>query len=119
MLDSGAYVRHLRRARSLYLARRNNLTRALKTAFDDVHLFGASGGAHLLWLLPPQFPDAATMQSLARARGVGIYTTSSGGAHDFGGNAYSERGVVFGFAPVSEKQIWEAVSRIAMGIDDY
>ncbi|MBT5241636.1 MAG: PLP-dependent aminotransferase family protein [Rhodospirillaceae bacterium] len=112
MIESGSYMRHLRRTRSIYLGNRNNLIRALKTAFDDVQLYGEDGGAHLMWKLPPHFPNASALREKSLQAGVGIYTTNTGDAHDFGGNGFFDRGVMLGYSSLSEKQVWESVSRI-------
>lgn len=117
-MSSGGYARHLRKARSLYLSRRNNLVNAMKTAFDQVSLHGTSGGTHVLWELPEGFPDAFALRDAAAKRGVGIYTVNSANAALLGENEILARCVVLGYSSVSEKQIWEATSRIYAAVNE-
>lgn len=118
-ITSGGYARHLRKTRSLYLSRRNNLVNAMKTAFDHVSLLGTSGGTHVFWELPDHFPDAYALRAAAAERRVGIYTVDTGGAAVLGPNDILGRGIVMGYSAISEKQIWEATSRIFSAVREF
>lgn len=117
-IRSGAYGNHLRRIRQLYCERRDCLVEALHRHFGDVRLSGLESGMHLAWHLPEQFPDAPELQALALRKGVGVYSLSSGAAHDYGGCDYSDRTVVLGFSSLDEHRIRAGIQGIADALAD-
>lgn len=108
-LSSGHFYRHLRRARTLYKARRDRLKSALEKHFGPVKLYGSESGLHVVWRLPPDSRPAPEIEQLARSCGVGVYALNSGAAYDFDGSARQDL-LVLGYSSVSELKIDKAVS---------
>lgn len=118
-IASGAYDTHLRKIRRTYLARRDCLIDSLRNHFGDVALSGTDSGMHLAWHLPAHFPSAPELQGLAAERGVGVYSLRSGAAHDFGGCAYSESTLFFGYSCLDETRIRAGIGRVADALRDW
>jgi len=118
MMRSGSYAAHLSRIRPQYRARRDALLAALHRYFGLADVSGAEGGLHVFWRLPPDFPDAVTVEAQARRMRVGVYAIASGGAHDARDTIFSRRGLILGYAALAPKQIEEGVSRLAKVIED-
>ncbi len=118
MMRSGSYAAHLSRIRPQYRARRDALLAALHRYFGLAEVSGEEGGLHLFWQLPPDVPDAATVEVQARRVRVGVYALASGGAHDARGTVFSRRGLILGYAALAPKQIEEGVARLAKVIED-
>ena len=110
---SGAYARHLRRLRQMYLSRRNVALAALERHFGPVEVVGTESGMHFVWRLPDGFPAAGDIELRALDVGVGVYTLSTGAAHHFGGRAASDRHLVLGYAALSETEIDLGIARLA------
>ena len=113
----GHFDRHLRRLRQIYKARRDCLVAALQSNFDAPVIEGAESGLHLVWRLPPGFPNAREVQSMARERGIGVYAFSSGAAYDFDADA-QDHAIVFGYSSLNETQIEEAIQRLCQMLDE-
>jgi GntR family transcriptional regulator / MocR family aminotransferase len=118
MMRSGSYAAHLSRIRPQYRARRDALLAALHRYFGLADVSGEDGGLHLFWQLPPDFPDAATVEVQARRVRVGVYAMASGGAFDGRDTVLSRRGLILGYAALAPKQIEEGVARLAKVIED-
>ena len=112
-MRSGSYAAHLSRIRPQYRERRDCLLAALHRYFGLVEVSGEDGGLHIFWQLPPDFPDAATVEALARRVRVGVYTLANAGAHDARDTMFSRRGLVLGYAALTPKQIEEGIARLA------
>lgn len=112
-MTSGAYGRHLRRVRQLYLSRRNAMLRALQRHFGESEVVGAEAGMHLVWRLPRHLPDAAEIEARALTVGVGVYTLNSGAALNLTDPSFSDRHLVLGFAALSECEIELGIARLA------
>jgi len=67
-LTSGHYDRHVRRARSVYRARRDRLVAALAHELPDLAIEGVAAGVHVLLRLPPDIDDATVAEAAHRAR---------------------------------------------------
>ena len=109
-MRSGSYVRHLRRIRAIYKARRDVLVGGLRQVFADVELCGKHGGMHLAMRLPSG--DAEAFERRAAEAGVGVYTPASGGAFITPGNPRGRDTLLFGFAALPEAAIRIAVERL-------
>ena len=114
----GEFATHLRRIRRTYLARRDCLVAALRERFDDVDLLGLEGGMHIAWRLPLHFPPAEQLESLARRRGVAVYSAASGAVYCDSANELIRRVVLLGYSSLSERQIREGVTRIAAALSE-
>ena len=115
-ISNGAYNKHLRRIRRVYINRRDTLTEALNKHFGEVNLSGLEGGMHIVWHLPDYFPNASEMKKIAEDVGIGIYTLESGAAHEFGKKEYNNRTLMLGYSSISEDKIQEGIKRIATAL---
>lgn len=110
---SGAYARHLRRLRQMYLSRRNAALAALERHFGSIDVAGTESGMHFVWRLPNGFPPAREIEERALKVGVGVYTLSSGAAHSFGTQDEADCHLVLGYAALSETEIDLGIARLA------
>jgi GntR family transcriptional regulator/MocR family aminotransferase len=117
-IESGGYVAHLARLRTVYRDSRDMLLAALTRQFGEVDVSGAASGLHLLWHLPPGVPEAATLEALARQARVGIYPLSAAGVFDRWGSALTRRAVVLGYAALTPRQIADGIARLSDAVDD-
>ena len=116
-ISSGAYVKHLRRIRHVYVRRRDCLVDALNRCFGNVKLFGLEGGTHLVWEIPQHLPDASQIKQIAEDLGMGIYTIESATACEFGNKKYNKRNLIFGYSSVPEDKIVEGIARLANALE--
>lgn len=114
-IGRGAFDRHLRRIRQSYGQTRAALLDAMATHFGSANILGAAGGMHVMWRLPPDYPDAAEVASIAAAQGVGIYTVTQAGAHEFEPQR-SVRDLVLGYSLLTPEAAQEGIARIARGL---
>jgi len=98
LLGSGAYQRHLRRARLVYLRRRRALLDALATALPGVRVGGVAAGLHLVVPVPGPAAEAAAVAGL---RAVGVPADPLGGTS----SGRAGHGVVVGTARVREGDV--------------
>ena len=110
---SGAYARHLRRLRQMYLSRRNATLAALERHFGPIDVAGAESGMHFVWRLPDGLPPAHEIEERALKVGVGVYTLDSGAAHRFGPHEAADRHLVLGYAALAETEIDLGIARLA------
>jgi GntR family transcriptional regulator/MocR family aminotransferase len=115
-ISSGSFDTHLRRIRQAYLDRRDALIHALRRHFGEVDLRGIEGGMHLVWHLPPDFPNAVQVEQIARQHGVGIYAFESGGAYAFPGAEGADRVLMIGYSSLTEHQIEEGIGELAKAL---
>jgi len=80
MIDSGAYVRHVRRVRTVYRARRDALLAALGHHAPDVRVTGVSAGLHV-YLAQLGLPAASRAGAALAARGLAAQVVPDGPAH--------------------------------------
>jgi GntR family transcriptional regulator/MocR family aminotransferase len=109
-LKSGLFDRHLRRIRQLYKSRRDCLRDSLERYFGKVEIYGADGGLHVVWRLPPGSPDAEVVELAARKKGLGLYALHSGAAYSFGKSRQDL--VVLGYSSVKERDIERPIKRL-------
>ncbi|NDO89940.1 MocR-like pyridoxine biosynthesis transcription factor PdxR [Cellulosimicrobium composti] len=98
LLGSGAYQRHLRRARLVYLRRRRALLDALATALPGVRVGGVAAGLHLVVPVPGAAAEAAAVAGL---RAAGVPAEPLGGTS----SSLAGHGVVVGTARVREGDV--------------
>jgi GntR family transcriptional regulator / MocR family aminotransferase len=104
---TGELDRHLRRMRRLYQSRRVALLDALSTHCPDWTVLGAAAGLHLV-AIPPTHVDIAGVVQRAAEHSVRLYPLS-----DYAPDDPTRRGLIFGYARLLERDIAEAVRRIA------
>ncbi|AOY96025.1 GntR family transcriptional regulator [Cupriavidus sp. USMAA2-4] len=77
-LRSGAFARHLRRARAAYQQRRDRVLQCLREAVGEAALrvSGEQAGFHFVWWLPPGLDEAAVLAA-ARAHGLRLESLSA------------------------------------------
>lgn len=115
-MQGGGFMRHLRRARQQYAARRNVLIERLQARFGNVELIGADAGTHIAWRLPSSLVPAHNTKSIARARNIGVYTVQSGGGHEYNGSKFESNWLLLGYASLSENQIRAGIDRLTDAI---
>ncbi|QJW37655.1 PLP-dependent aminotransferase family protein [Cellulosimicrobium protaetiae] len=98
LLASGAYQRHLRRARLVYQRRRRVLLDALGRAVPGLEVGGVAAGLHLVVRLPGEAAERAAVDGLLAA-GVPVEPLSGTGV------GRREPGVVVGTARVREVDV--------------
>ena len=110
-MTSGRYLRHLRRLRVSYRARRDATIEGLLATFgDDCRIAGSETGVHLCCTLPADGPDADTVGTRARSLGVGLYSLSVCGVRT--DSADTSRSLVVGYAGLTPKEIGQAFARL-------
>lgn len=115
-MSTGGYLRHLRRIRKLYLARRNALVGALRRHFGEVDIIGDQAGMHLIWRLSDRLPPAREVESCALSVGVGAYCLPSAGTVEFSPTPETDRYLALGFSSLSETAIDNGVALLAAAL---
>ena len=110
---SGAFSRHLRQIRQLYLRRQAVLIEALRSNFGTADVSGTECGMHLIWILPEGAMTAARLADLALDRGIGIYPLERGAAAFVTTPAQRARMVMLGFPSVPDNDIRAAIATLA------
>lgn len=106
-MRAGHFVRHIRRMRALYKARRTALVESLQAEFGDFfRIHGAEAGMHLTVTLPDGFNDVEIATRAANERLClwplsQCYTTTP-----------ARHGFILGFANTPEDQMRAAVRRL-------
>ncbi|SDF81093.1 GntR family transcriptional regulator / MocR family aminotransferase [Cellulosimicrobium cellulans] len=108
LLGSGAYQRHLRRARVVYQRRRRALLAALGEALPGVTVGGVAAGLHLVVPLPGPAAEDVAVDGL-RAAGVPVEPLSGTGVERA---EPTEHGVVVGTARVREPDVARVVDAL-------
>jgi GntR family transcriptional regulator / MocR family aminotransferase len=107
LIASGAYDRHVRRARLAYRRRRDRLVTALGRQAPDARISGIEAGLHALVTLPAGFSEDDV---LARAEERGL-TLKGLGAYSSGAQAH-EPALVVGYGTPSAHAFTGAVARL-------
>ncbi|MCP3804050.1 PLP-dependent aminotransferase family protein [Allokutzneria sp. A3M-2-11 16] len=107
-LASGAYDRHLRRARRKYRSRRDVLVAELGKQLPRFRVRGIAAGLQAQVTLPDGLEERAIAEA-ARKRGVGVYPLSDY-LLDTGG---AEQGLVLGYGRLSELEIAAGIARLS------
>ncbi len=108
-MRSGLFVRHLRRMRRLYTARRDALISALQRHLPDVAIHGASTGMHLTITLPEPLKDTA-IHALALRHGLLVKPLSR---LQLSSAAPRLNGLILGYAQLEAGTIESAVALLA------
>ncbi|WP_028591426.1 MocR-like pyridoxine biosynthesis transcription factor PdxR [Paenibacillus massiliensis] len=107
-IETGHFMRHMRRVRNVYRRRHEALSKAITTTGLSEHfkLSGVETGLHMLLEADPSFDEKAVTQ-LAMEDGIRIYPLSK--------YCYTSdrKGWVLGFAKVDEATIEEGIKRLA------
>ena len=107
LLTSGAYHRHVRRARSVYRARRDRLVAALAQELPGLAIEGVAAGVHVLLRLPPGVDDAAVAETASRAR-IAVPPLSA-----FRVRTAGDGGLVIGYGRLHEAAVGAATRALA------
>ncbi|WP_245906597.1 MocR-like pyridoxine biosynthesis transcription factor PdxR [Teichococcus aestuarii] len=112
LIESGAYERHVRRARRRHAARRAALLAALRAALGPrATVAGEEAGLHVvLWL--EELPAALEPTLVARAGAAGLGLYPVGALYHPGGARPDKAGLVIGYAALGEAEIAEGVRRL-------
>jgi GntR family transcriptional regulator/MocR family aminotransferase len=106
-LRSGEYHRHVRRARTVYRARRDRLVQALAESLPELEVTGIAAGVHVLLALPDGIDDAAIAEQAARQR-IRVSSLSQFCIH-----RSDIRGLVIGYGRLHESAVSPAVQALA------
>ncbi|MDQ3997270.1 MAG: PLP-dependent aminotransferase family protein, partial [Gemmatimonadota bacterium] len=107
LLRSGAYVSHLRRARTAYRRRRDRLVEALARELPQLNAEGVAAGVHMVLRLPVGCDDAAVARSASEVR-IRVPPLSS-----FRITPASPGGLVLGYGRLHEESVGLAVRALA------
>jgi GntR family transcriptional regulator / MocR family aminotransferase len=107
LLRRGAYVSHLRRARTAYRRRRDRLVEALARELPELNAEGVAAGVHMVLRLPVGCNDAAVARSASEAR-IRVPPLSS-----FRITPASPGGLVLGYGRLHEESVGLAVQALA------
>src|SRR5215467_7777236 len=103
------FARHLRRMHTRYAERRAALIAAVASELGEMlEVHAPEAGMHLVGWLPPHLNDATVAQQ-AEAYGVEVIPVSV-----FSSEPMHRKGLVLGYAAVSEQEIRDGVQRLAM-----
>lgn len=112
-MNSGGFVRHLRRIRAIYKERRDIVSNSLAQSFAGAEIKGLRGGMHLSLRVPERFGPATVLAEDAAKQGIGIYTPGRGGAYITSGNPRARDTLLFGYAALPDKGIRTAMARLS------
>ncbi len=111
LMDDGEVERHIRRSRRAYESRRGVLVEALLGTFGGRLSFPVPAGGTALWVRTDPGIDVAAWAKRAREKGVSI---QPGQEFAFDGRARPH--LRLGFAQLDEKELLEAVRRMASAL---
>lgn len=106
-LERGALDRHLRRARSVYRARRDTLERLLTEGTPAMRVLGVAAGLHAVVELPLGVDERSAVQA-ATERGIRVYGLSGYFSSE---GAYSPA-LVLGYAALSEHKLAAGIAEL-------
>jgi len=113
LIRSGAYDRHVRRARLAYRRRRDRLVSTIAREAPAVRVHGIAAGLHALLELPPGTSEAEVIE-LAAARGLAL----SGLESFTDGPATGRPALVIGYATPPEHGYTAALARLVAVLAD-
>lgn len=114
-LESGAFGRHVRRARLAYAQRRNTVIEAMRDALGAgrLHVTGEQAGFHFVWWLPPEI-DLAAFRGRAAESGLHFQAVA-----DFCKRVVLPAGLVIGYAALEDEALGrhaEALCRVIRAV---
>jgi GntR family transcriptional regulator/MocR family aminotransferase len=112
-IESGSLSSHLKRLRNTSRVRRDALRGSIEKYFGEANLRGESGGTHMLWALPDQYPSAAQLRQVASSVGVGIHPLRSETVLYEESLPDFERHVLLGYVHLKPAQIEEGFTLLA------
>ncbi|MBB6468562.1 GntR family transcriptional regulator/MocR family aminotransferase [Aminobacter lissarensis] len=120
LIESGAYERHVRRARRRNGERREALLAALRHRFGDrIIIEGADAGLHVVvWFRDLHKSMEGELVEEARTRSVGIYTVTSLYEQSHPTVRPDQAGLVLGYAALSISRIERGVQLLGQAIDE-
>ena len=115
LIDSGAYERHVRRARRENERRRAALLDAIARHLPgDTHVSGKAAGLHVVvWLAGLRPRDEPALVAAARDKGVGVYPVSPLFAKPPPRARPRPAGLVLGYASLTVEQIQQGMRTLA------
>ena len=106
-IREGHFARHIRRMRTLYLARQKKLIAAVQSLLEaDVEITGTDAGMHLVALLPKGVDDTEVCRMAAR---VGLTVTPLSSCYLKPGK---RKGLILGYAGADEQIIEPGVRKL-------
>ena len=109
-MTSGAYDRHVRRARGVYRGRRDRVIASLTKNLPELRVEGIAAGLHLVLRTPPGIDDCAIARD-AKSAGINVAALTS-----FRIKPGASGGLVIGYGRVRESAIEPAVRELAAAV---
>src|SRR4029077_19330953 len=109
--EDGDVQRHARRVRRIYQARRDALAEALREKLGEALSFEVPAGGMALWARVAEGIDVDAWSERALSKGVGFYP-----GRRFAFDGRKRPFVRLGFAALDEKELAEAVKRMAAAL---
>jgi len=113
-IDSGAFTRHLRRARPVYRSRRDCLLAALRTHLPAIEAGGEAAGLHLLLRLPAWLDPGAVADAAARH---GIQLEEA--AQHWADPSAAPPAVLIGYGTLRESTLEHGIEALAADLRDW
>jgi GntR family transcriptional regulator/MocR family aminotransferase len=113
-IDSGAFTRHLRRARPVYRSRRDCLLAALRTHLPAIEAGGEAAGLHLLLRLPAWLDPGAVADAAARH---GIQLEEA--AQHWADPSAAPPAVLIGYGTLRESTLEHGIEALATDLRDW
>ncbi|WP_371363735.1 HTH-type transcriptional regulatory protein GabR [Sporomusa rhizae] len=107
----GHFVRHIARMRKMYKAKRDHLLRELQSRFNQIEIFGASTGMHVVARFSDRVFDQALL-NVCRKEGVIVYPVEERAL--LKGN-YSDH-IILGYGHLDSALISKGVERLATAL---
>lgn len=119
LIISGAYERHVRRARRQNGTRRTNLLRALQSHLgDQIRVVGAEAGLHVVvWFTRFSIDQEAMLVATARSAGVGVYPITPLYAPSSPYDRPDHPGLVMGYASLDDREITRGIKRLSTALE--
>lgn len=114
LFEDGDLMRHVRRMRRVYRARRDALADALRRHLSGAVHFTVPAGGMALWAQVAAGVDVEAWAAHAVHHGVAF---AGGRMYDFHGEA--QPGMRLGFSPLEDEELDEAVKRMAAALASY
>jgi GntR family transcriptional regulator / MocR family aminotransferase len=112
-IESGAYLRHLRKLWKTYGGRRRALRTSLQNYFGDLNP-GTPAGLSLCWRIPGWLEPAEAVAGMARRCGL----VATAAPHDDMPTPSGSQCVLVGFGASTEEQLTSGVERLAQLVRD-
>ncbi len=116
-IKSGAFMRHLKWLRHIYITRRDIIIDSISAYFPKTRLYGLECGTHLVWRLTNDMPSASQLRKALQDKNVAIHNLNHSSVYGAGNIPDSDRYVLLGFSAIPEERIRDGILKIAATAD--